>query len=65
MSEPQHPQAEGTQTGAGRLGAGGGVTPQPAPGATYAPLDSLAAVGARLAHFGKPGAGPWMTCRRA
>ena len=51
MSEPQHPQAEGTQTGAGRLGAGGGVTPQPAPGATYAPLDSLAAVGARLAQL--------------
>ena len=51
MSEPQHPQAEGTQTGAGRPGAGGGVTPQPAPGAAYAPLDSLAAVGARLAQL--------------
>jgi len=51
MSEPQHPQAEGTQTGAGRLGAVGGLTPQPAPGATYAPLDSLAAVGARLAQL--------------
>ena len=51
MSEPQHPQAEGTQPGAGRPGAGGSVTPQPAPGAAYAPLDSLAAVGARLAQL--------------
>jgi cytoskeleton protein RodZ len=47
MSEPQHPQSEGTQTGAGR----GNAAPQAAPGASYAPLDSLAAVGARLAQM--------------
>lgn len=47
MSEPQHPQSEGTQTGAGR----GSAAPQTAPGAAYAPLDSLAAVGARLAQM--------------
>ncbi|RDU95370.1 helix-turn-helix domain-containing protein [Trinickia dinghuensis] len=47
MSEPQHPQSEGTQTSAGR----GGTVPQTAPGAAYAPLDSLAAVGARLAQL--------------
>lgn len=46
MSEPQHPQSEGTQS-AGR----GGAVPQPAPGTAYAPLDSLAAVGARLAQL--------------
>ncbi|WP_206952310.1 helix-turn-helix domain-containing protein [Trinickia acidisoli] len=51
MSEPQHPQAEGTQTSAGRSSPGGGVAPQTAPGAAYAPLDSLAAVGGRLAQL--------------
>lgn len=47
MSEPQHPQSEGTQTGVGR----GSAAPQSAPGASYAPLDSLVAVGARLAQM--------------
>ncbi|MGG1943614.1 RodZ domain-containing protein [Trinickia sp. NRRL B-1857] len=47
MSEPQHPQSEGTQTSSGRSSA----VPQTAPGASYAPLDSLAAVGARLAQL--------------
>ncbi|MBU6488651.1 MAG: helix-turn-helix domain-containing protein, partial [Burkholderiales bacterium] len=51
MSEPQHPQSEGIQTGAERPGAGGSAVPQTAPGATFAPLDSLAAVGARLAQL--------------
>lgn len=47
MSEPQHPQSEGTQTSSGRPSA----VPQTAPSASYAPLDSLAAVGARLAQL--------------
>lgn len=47
MSEPQHPQSEGTQASEGR----GSAMPQTAPGAAYAPLDSLAAVGARLAQL--------------
>lgn len=47
MSESQHPQSEGTQPSGGR----GGTVPQTAPGAAYAPLDSLAAVGARLAQL--------------
>jgi len=51
MSEPQHPQSEGIQTSAERSGAGGSAVPQTAPGATFAPLDSLAAVGARLAQL--------------
>ena len=51
MSESQHPQSEGTQTSGGRSGAGAGTVPQTAPGAAYAPLDSLAAVGARLAQL--------------
>ena len=51
MSEPQHPQAEGTQTNAGRSGAGGSAAPQMAPGSAHAPLDSIAAVGARLAQL--------------
>ena len=51
MSEPQHPQPEGTQTSAGRSGAGGSAAPQTAPGGAYAPLDSLSAVGARLAQL--------------
>lgn len=51
MSEPQHPQSQGMQTSAERSGAGGSAVPQTAPGATFAPLDSLAAVGARLAQL--------------
>lgn len=51
MSEPQHPQSEGAQTSAGRSGAGVSAAPHTAPGAAYAPLDSLAAVGARLAQL--------------
>lgn len=51
MSEPQHPQAEGTQTNAGRSGAGESAAPQMAPGSAHAPLDSIAAVGARLAQL--------------
>ncbi|MDG0023114.1 RodZ domain-containing protein [Trinickia sp. Y13] len=51
MSEPQHPQSQGMQTSAERSGAGGSALPQTAPGATFAPLDSLAAVGARLAQL--------------
>ncbi len=51
MSEPQHPQSEGAQTSAGRSGAGESAAPQTAPGGAYAPLDSLAAVGARLAQL--------------
>ncbi len=47
MSESQHPQSEGTQASGGR----GSTAPQAAPGASYAPLDSLAAVGARLAQL--------------
>jgi cytoskeleton protein RodZ len=47
MSESQHPQSEGTQASGGR----GATVPQTAPGAAYAPLDSLAAVGARLAQL--------------
>ncbi|PMS17936.1 DUF4115 domain-containing protein [Trinickia dabaoshanensis] len=47
MSESQHPQSEGPQTSSGRPS----TVPQTAPGAAYAPLDSLAAVGARLAQL--------------
>lgn len=51
MSESQHPQSEGTQASGGRSGVGAGTVPQTAPGAAYAPLDSLGAVGARLAQL--------------
>lgn len=51
MSESPHPQSEGTQTSARRSGAEVGTAPQTAPGAAYTPLDSLAAVGARLAQL--------------
>jgi len=51
MSEPQHPQSEGTQANAGRSGAGASAAPHTPPGGAHAPLDSLAAVGARLAQL--------------
>ncbi len=46
MSESQHPQSEGTESSANRSGNG-----TAGHSASYAPLDSLAAVGARLAQL--------------
>jgi cytoskeleton protein RodZ len=51
MSEPQHPQGEGTQTNVGRSGAGESAAPHMASVSAHAPLDSIAAVGARLAQL--------------
>ena len=46
MSESQHPQSEGTESSANRSGNGAAGH-----SASYAPLDSLAAVGARLVQL--------------
>lgn len=49
MSEPQHPQPAGTETSAGR--SGHAAAPHAAQFANQGPLESLAAVGARLAQL--------------